>query len=104
MNYETQGRDARSIGQEKVIGGEVRQSTLNERLNVSLDRLQMEADRLERALNRVNGAPGKEGLDANRLAGATPARPVRSLAQVTEEFETLTSRFRNLNEGVDQVA
>lgn len=105
MNYGV--RDMQSIGQEKIAtgrgvmgAGEARASTLNERLNVSLDRLQMEADRLERALNRVNGTPTKEGP----ICGEKLARPVRSLTQVAEEFETLMTRFRNLNDGVDQVA
>ena len=72
---------------------------LNERLNRALDRIETEADRIERHLARVNGTPTKEGAQ-----GVAQISTTRTMVAVVEGLEQQGERLRHLAEGVDQVA
>lgn len=76
-----------------------RAPTLNERLNRVLERIQSEADRIERCLGRINGTP-----QPAREKDSAQIQPTRNLSLVVEEMEKQAERLRHLSENVDQIA
>lgn len=95
---ESYARDARSLS---TIGGQnntPRVPNLNERLNRALDRIETEADRIERCLGRINGVP--ESINK----GNAEVAPTRNMVSVVEHLEKQAERLRSLAENVDQIA
>lgn len=80
-------------------GGDApRSANLNERLNRALDRIETDADRIERFLGRINGVPQPGNKAEAQVA------PMRNMVSVVEGLEQQAERLRSLADNVDQIA